>query len=170
VQLFNIKSIFETVAIMDPWRILQGALKKLVLGGLFSIFLFTAIAFFKVSIFQSIPKQKNRISDIDEIKPGKLSSIFGGEKTIFGMSWVLFSDQTCMFSNYIISLNMTNAKIDLKCPMLTNIGSKTEERCLEEETESKELFKDTQFHKRMRLPSKQYFREFHTVAFQKVNF
>ncbi len=59
---------------------------------------------------------------------------------------------------------------DFKCPLLTNIESKTENECQEEDAKAKELFKIIQFKQRMLLPAEKYFKELPTVAFQKVDF
>ena len=65
---------------------------------------------------------------------------------------------------------MENIDITLQCDMLTNLNSKTESDCIEEEAAAYQLFQSDHVTQRLKLNPDEYFGQFKTVAFRKVSY
>ena len=76
---------------------------------------------------------------------------------------------TCVRDKRFVALNLESIELSLQCDMLTNLNSKTESDCIQEEASAYQLFQADQVNQRLKLKPDQYFDQFETVAFRKVS-
>jgi hypothetical protein len=80
----------------------------------------------------------------------------------------LETDHECLASKQEISTDLSRINLSLKCDLLSGIESKSESQCLKEESKAYKMFQDDPVFQRIKLHPDDYFKEFKTVAFEKV--
>ena len=58
--------------------------------------------------------------------------------------------------------------MSIQCDLLSGLDSKSASHCLQDDDNAKTMFDDKKVYQRLNLSSKDYFKQFRTVAFEKV--
>ena len=58
--------------------------------------------------------------------------------------------------------------MSIQCDLLSGLDSKSASHCLQDDDNAKTMFDDKKVYQRLNLSSKDYFKQFKTVAFEKV--
>jgi hypothetical protein len=85
--------------------------------------------------------------------------------SIFGL--ICFLDP-CIIDKQKIVQNLTNIKVTIQCDLLSGLKSKSASHCLQDDVIARTMFDDLKVYQRLNLSSKDYFKQFKTVAFEKV--